>query len=141
MTYVQFTDGTESKIVAIFASPQDSAYYPFQGELDEDDQRVLDFRNPPKTQAERITAFTALAQAGLDGRAQQDGYDSILHAVSYADEPADAEFQAQGKAYRAWRSKYWRAAYVLLAAVLAGKKPEPTAETLPGLLPAYEAPK
>jgi hypothetical protein len=46
-------------------------------------------------------------QTVLDAKAQSMGYDSILAAITYADEPAVPAFQADGLALRAWRSSVW----------------------------------
>jgi hypothetical protein len=40
-TFVQFEDSTEQRIISIFGCPQDSEFYPHQGELDEDDPRLI----------------------------------------------------------------------------------------------------
>jgi hypothetical protein len=75
----------------------------------------------------------------LDAKAQEYRYDNIASAVTYADEPSVLKFQAEGKAFRAWRSLVWDAVYTYLADVLAGKKSFPTKEELPGLLPPFNA--
>lgn len=49
----------------------------------------------------------AAIQHLLDQRAQQSGYENILAAISYADEPAVPAFQAEGRRFRAWRSIVW----------------------------------
>ena len=53
------------------------------------------------------STFEVAVQGHLDSTAKAHGYDNVMTAVSYADEPAVAKFQADGKAFRAWRSKVW----------------------------------
>lgn len=74
-------------------------------------------------------------QAHLDTVARSYGYDAIATAVTYAEEPAVARFQAEGQAFRAWRSKVWDAAHGALAA-----KALPTESDLIAALPVFAAP-
>lgn len=60
---------------------------------------------PPPSEQEIIDAV----QAHLDGVAQQQGYDSILAACSYAS--VDGPWQAEGVAFAAWRNACWQAAF------------------------------
>lgn len=41
--YVQFEDGTQSKIVSVFGSPQSPENYSNYAELDEADERYIEF--------------------------------------------------------------------------------------------------
>lgn len=95
----------------------------------------------------RARAMTALAsafelaiQGTLDEAARARGYDSIATAVSYAEEPAVARFQADGRAFRAWRSLVWQHAYAELARVKAGEREIPTQEQFLAELPALDIP-
>ena len=73
----------------------------------------------------------------LDAGARLLGYDDIATAVSYADEPAVPEFQAEGKALREWRSLVWAKANQTLAAVGEGEMDMPSDEVfLSQLAPA-----
>lgn len=82
--------------------------------------------------------YGAAIQMHLDAFAQAMGYDSIHTAVTYADEPAVPQFQADGRALRAWRSRVWSAGYALLAASGAGLRPAPTIDQLLAELPAFQ---
>ncbi|MEY8688317.1 MAG: hypothetical protein AB9M53_00375 [Leptothrix sp. (in: b-proteobacteria)] len=93
---------------------------------------------PAPTDAELIARFSAAIQSHIDAQAQALGYDGIATAVTYADEPAVAQFQAEGRALRAWRSQVWAAAYATLAAVKAGA-PLPNLPALIASLPAFPA--
>ena len=84
--------------------------------------------------------LSALVQAHLDAAAQARGYDSIVSAVTYADEPAVPAFQAEGRAFRAWRSLVWARCYQLAAEVQAGTRAVPAPEALIALLPALVLP-
>ncbi|WP_341959160.1 hypothetical protein [Pseudomonas sp. RC10] len=91
-------------------------------------------------QAATTAAFEQAVQTKLDGAARDAGYDSIFTAISYADEPAVPRFQADGQAFRRWRSLVWDYAHSELNAVLAGEKPQPDLDTFLAGLPALELP-
>jgi hypothetical protein len=42
--YVQFSDSTETEIVSVFCGPQDPEHHSNLGEVEEGDQRYLDFK-------------------------------------------------------------------------------------------------
>lgn len=96
--------------------------------------------DPPPSNAVNLFAAAVVieVQAMMDHRAQQDGYDGILSACSYAS-PPDNDFAAQGNAYLSWRSDVWAACYAALAAHQEGD-PLPTIEAFKAALPAYVAP-
>jgi hypothetical protein len=85
-------------------------------------------------------AFVASIQRLLDSAAQARGYDDISTAVTYADESAVLKFQTEGRAFRAWRSLVWAAAYQVLDDVLSGRRTEPTIESLLKELPQVQLP-
>ncbi|MGH8417345.1 MAG: hypothetical protein ACRER8_08695 [Pseudomonas sp.] len=91
-------------------------------------------------QAATTAAFEQAVQSKLDGSARDAGYDSIFTAISYADEPAVPRFQADGQAFRRWRSLVWDYAHTELNAVLAGEKPQPDIETFLAALPVLDLP-
>ncbi len=95
---------------------------------------------PPPTPEQIAAALTAAVQAHLDAAARGRGYDDIRSACTYADEPAVARFQADGKAFRAWRSRVWDRCYAILAECQAGTRPAPTAEALIAELPTVTLP-
>lgn len=93
--------------------------------------------------------YDGLVQGRLDDAARAFGYGDpnrpevspILHVVSYADEPAVPKFQAEGRLFRAWRSRTWATAAVILDAVRVNERPVPTeAELLVELEAAAPAP-
>ncbi|MFK3794705.1 hypothetical protein [Pseudomonas sp. NPDC088444] len=84
--------------------------------------------------------FEKATQAFMDGKAQAAGYDGLMTAISYAEEPAVAKFQEEGKAFRAWRSNVWAYANEQLELVLSGQKTQPTLETFLDSLPVLELP-
>jgi len=91
------------------------------------------------TPARAAKALSRAIQAKLDAAAQALGYDSILAAISYADEPSVAKFQAEGVALRAWRSAVWAAVTPALDAVVNGGT-VPTAAALLATLPTFTPP-
>ncbi|MDR7865174.1 MAG: hypothetical protein RIN56_00070 [Sporomusaceae bacterium] len=86
----------------------------------------------PEERAEGIKrSLINVVQANMDAAAQALGYDDIKSAVTYADEPAVPKFQAEGQAFRAWRSRAWQYCYDQLDAITTGARTNvPTAEEL-----------
>jgi hypothetical protein len=84
----------------------------------------------------QLTLVNAV-QNHLDQKAQSLGYDDIKTAVTYADEPAVAKFQQEGKALRAWRSRCWGYCYSALDSVMAGSRSIPTVDELILELPIF----
>jgi hypothetical protein len=90
------------------------------------------------TPEERAAALRDGVQKHLDLTAASYGYDDISTAVTYAEEPAVPRFQAQGRAFRAWRSRVWDFCYSLQDKVAAGQIGEPTLEQLLPMLPVCD---
>lgn len=80
-------------------------------------------------------AFMASIQTYLDTTADDNGYDGIISACSYAG--AQNPFQLEGIAFVKWRGAVWGEAITILDAVLSGAIPRPTTEELLNMLPAY----
>ena len=94
-------------------------------------------QDPPPPTADQIAAArVAAVQAHMDAAAAARGYDDIKTAVTYADEPAVPRFQAEGQAFRAWRSIVWAHCYQVLDDVQAGRRAIPSAADLIAELPA-----
>lgn len=91
---------------------------------------------PEQIQASIQDSFESAVQSLHDTTAQKYGYDSIRSAISYADDPTVAEFQAEGQAFRTWRSLCWQYAYAQLAAVKAGTISVPSLADFLARLPA-----
>lgn len=92
-----------------------------------------------KTPAElQQIEYEKAVQAHLDKTAQNYGYENILSACSYAGEINP--FQAEGKAFTAWRGNVWAYCYSVLSDVEAGTRTAPTLSELIQELPAYVAP-
>lgn len=90
---------------------------------------------------EQIRAATvALVQAHLDAAARELRYDSIESAITYADEPVVPKFQAEGQAFRTWRSLVWAKCYAILDEVNAGTRAIPTDDELIAALPVLSLP-
>lgn len=80
-------------------------------------------------------------QSHMDTVAVAAGYDDIRSAITYADEPAEPRFQAEGQAFRAWRSLVWAYCYKQIDAVNGGVRDIPTLEELIYELPALALPQ
>ena len=87
-----------------------------------------------------IARYEGAAQGAMESAAKQRGYDSLFTAISYAEEPAVPRFQADGQAFRRWRSLVWDYAHTELGAVLAGEKERPELDAFLASLPALELP-
>jgi hypothetical protein len=87
------------------------------------------------TEAQIVAAYMAAVQRHMDARAISFGYDNLISVITYAEEPAVARYQAEGQAFRAWRSACWATCEAMLAAVKAGTRPAPTHEELIAELP------
>lgn len=94
---------------------------------------------PPLTDDEKIANYRAAVGRHIDAQAQAFGFDSIITAVTYADEPADPLNQSYGVALRAWRSACWQKCREVLE-VWQGGEAEPTVDEVIASLPAFVAP-
>lgn len=65
---------------------------------------------PALTGADLERVLLRAVQRHLDDQARELGYDDIAAAISYAEEPAVARYQSEGRALRAWRSRVWEVA-------------------------------
>jgi hypothetical protein len=91
---------------------------------------------PAPTIDQQRAALSRAVQAHLDATAKASGYDGIAEAVSYADEPAVPKYQAEGRAFRAWRSQVWMVAEAMIDL----PSDLPAAPALLAALPPYAAP-
>jgi hypothetical protein len=90
---------------------------------------------------QRTKVLQAQVQQHMDDAARALGYDDVATAVTYAEEPAVPKFQAEGQAFRAWRSRVWAFCYWLMDEVAAGRALEPTPNALFAVLPTLELPE
>lgn len=90
---------------------------------------------PALTEAEVVTGYMAAVQQHMDATARAFGYDDLISVVTYAEEPTVARYQAEGQAFRAWRSACWATCEQMLAAVKAGERSAPTHAELIAELP------
>ncbi|WP_324880242.1 tail fiber assembly protein [Pseudomonas bohemica] len=78
--YVQFDDETQAKIITVFSEPQDPEFWPNQGEVDEADQRYIDFLSlltpsalvVAQAERDRLLGVAALAIAPLQDAVDLD---------------------------------------------------------------------
>lgn len=95
---------------------------------------VRQFQQPEPTKEEIQKQLTDAVQRVLDAKAQELNYDSCLSVCSYIDTGVP-KFDAEGKAFRAWRSQVWAKGYEILAQVQAGERGIPTEAELIAELP------
>jgi hypothetical protein len=98
--------------------------------------------SPPSAELntdEKVRRYKVAVSRFIDSQAQDLGYDSIITAVTYADEPADVVTQQEGAALREWRSLCWKTCREILADWEAGG-PEPTIEDVLASLPSLIIP-
>lgn len=113
-----------------------------------DGERFTPTEPPERPFADLVREYDGHVQKRLDSVAAAMGYGDpnrpevspILHAISYADEDAVPKFQAEGRALRAWRSRYWAACWPILEAVRLEQRPVPTPADLIAELDAAAAP-
>lgn len=87
---------------------------------------------------ETVIRYRAAVGRHIDQQAQAFGFDSIVTAASYADEPADPLNQSYGQALRAWRSKCWVKCRAVLDEWQSGGL-EPSIEDVLSQLPKFTA--
>jgi hypothetical protein len=95
--YVQFSDATETKIIASFGCPQDRDIYPNQATLDSGDERYQAFINPtPPTpsvvsmrQAKLALIDAGKYQAVEDAIAAMTGTDQLKAQVEWGGATAE----------------------------------------------------
>lgn len=102
---------------------------------------VIPTITPEQQMVVDVASAEALVQRYLDGIAASQGYRSIEEAISYAEEPAVPQYQAEGRALRRLRSMVRHATYQKIAAIKAGTAswpatPEAFLATLPTLADA-----
>jgi hypothetical protein len=90
---------------------------------------------PTPSPKQVIAQYMAAVQQHMDGEAVRFGYDNLVSVITYADEPAVPRYQAEGQAFRAWRSLVWEKCEEVLAAVQAGDRDPPTYDQLVAELP------
>jgi hypothetical protein len=98
---------------------------------------ISELYTPEEKAAKLQKRYTDLIQRILDAEAQKLGYDNCNSVCTYVDTGV-AKFDAEGVAFRKWRSAVWALGYELLAEVQAGTRPVPTEEELIDLLPKLE---
>ncbi|MGI4936563.1 MAG: hypothetical protein ACRYF5_07430 [Janthinobacterium lividum] len=112
-------------------------------EISAEEELVL--RTPPAPTAEETasrakTANLSALTLAMESAARAKGYDSMLSAISYAQQPIGAPFQAEGEAFLVWRSKVWESAFAVIAEVENGAKPMPTPAEAVAAMPALILP-
>ncbi len=91
----------------------------------------------PLTQAD----FTRGIEAHVDAVARERDYSDAVSAVSYVDDP-NPQFDAEARAFRAWRSLVWTYAIEKLALVQAGERDAPkSVDAFIAELPVIEWPE
>ena len=74
---------------------------------------------PAEYIARREEEIKAVVQTLIDQTAHQKDYDDGVSCTSYVGDP-DPEFDAQARAFLAWRGRCWRTCYNILNSVIAG---------------------
>ena len=96
--------------------------------------------DPAVLEAQAVAAYESAIDKHLDATAWLYGYNNLISAITYADEPAVPAFQTEGTAFRAWRSLVWASCRATLAAYKAGEIEAPTVDGLIASLPALDLP-
>lgn len=102
------------------------------------------FATPPAPPAPppslTVADYEAAVDKYLDDTAYLYGYNSLISAITYADEPAVPAFQVEGQAFRACRSLTWAKCREVLTAYENGERTAPTIAELLAELPPLELP-
>lgn len=151
MKYYAKIENTETKIVSVGTGTNTAFYKAIGMTMMDVEQSDIDVqwyvagyapmkpeKQKRKEEAEALQKhYTDLIQHILDVEAQKLGYDNCNSVCTYVDTGV-AKFDAEGVAFRKWRSAVWAMGYELLAEVQAGTRPIPTEEELVELLPKLE---
>lgn len=89
----------------------------------------------PPTADEIVAALEAEVQRYMDKFAQDRGYDNMISAISYRDDPTVPRWQQEGQAFFAWRSQVWLKCLDIKNRAIAGEIQVPTTEELIAMLP------
>jgi hypothetical protein len=84
--------------------------------------------------------YGAVIDRHINATAHAKGYDSAVSLVSYRFDGAQPAWAAEAEAFFVWRTQVWAYAIVQLASVVAGERPQPTADQLLAELPAIAWP-
>lgn len=137
----QIFEGAYPPEAAAWCNEGGKAYITELDPVDGDVRRFQIVAVPEPTQEEKEAQlqkyYTDLIQHILDVEAQKLGYDNCNSVCTYI-ETGVAKFDAEGIAFRKWRSAVWAKGYEILADVQSGKMEIPTGEELITLLPALE---
>jgi hypothetical protein len=82
--------------------------------------------------------YVSITQNYLDSTAKNYGYDSILSAVSYAEDTFNQTYQLEGKAFLNWRSNVWTTAYPVIDKIKNKEIETPNTVTYISMLPRFE---
>ncbi|OZI36405.1 hypothetical protein CEG14_15515 [Bordetella genomosp. 1] len=96
---------------------------------------------PPLSLAQQEQLRIVAVQQVLDTAARNQRYASLADAISYADESSVPRYQAEGLAFRAWRSRVWAHCHDVFDRVNAGTITMPSVATLISSLPALQLPQ
>lgn len=124
------------EFIRAFAPEADFDYLRLLNELDPAPVKAL---IPPPTMEELGSLLLGYVDEHLHATAQERNYDSVLTICTYGD-TGNAKFDAEGIAFKRWRSQVWERCYALQADVLSGVRSVPSKEELIALLPKMEWP-
>lgn len=134
----QYPDGSLSSDDIAFANTGHYLHARLMARVEAGTATIEPYVEPVPTNAEKISAMTAVVQGVLNSEAKALGYDDIFTAVSYATS-SDPVFGPQGVAFRNWRDSVWNTAHGLLNTWQGGGD-EPTEQDVIAALPAFVQP-
>lgn len=104
------------------------------GELPEGATFTAPEMSKEQKEAQIQAQLTSAVQQVLDAKAQELNYDNCLSVCSYVDTGV-SKFDAEGVAFRKWRSAVWAKGYEILAQIQADERGIPTEAELIAELP------
>lgn len=103
-------------------------------------ERPVIVEAPELTWEQRKADYSISVQGFMNQKARDAGYDDLKTAISYADEPSVPRFQAQGQAFRRWRSLCLAYCYEQMTAIENRERESPSNADLVAELPALTLP-
>lgn len=130
--WIEYNDGTPNEAIEALPAWTDNALAAW-------DVVNTPEPEPEPTPEEIVQEYIGLIQLRLDTFAQTRGYDGILSACTYVNDPIE-KFAIEGQYCVQARGETWATGYIILDEVLAGIRPAPTWEEVEAELPVIEWP-
>lgn len=119
---------------AVIPTDPDNADYQTYLKWAENGNIAPELKSEPFTLEEIAALLLRYVDQYLDNTAKTRNYDSAMSVCTYGD-TGNEKFDAEGIAFKKWRSQVWERCYGLQEEVISGQRPVPTEAELIALLP------